>query len=137
MDMNDYLTIGKVSELVNVNPRTLRYYDNIGLLSPSYRSESGYRLYSPQDIEKYNFICRAKELGLNLDEIKSILSLTEKGMCLSVKRRVGELLDLKMGEIDNRIKELKLLKEEFLKFRSILGKNEIHPKLNSMCSCLE
>lgn len=135
--MNEYLTVGKAAESMNVNPRTLRFYDKIGLLCPSYRSQSGYRLYSPQDIERFHFISRAKELGLTLEEIRSVLSLTEEGLCLSVKHRVGELLDRKIGEVEIRIKELQLLKEEFTNFRSVLGKKESRPLKSSSYSCLE
>lgn len=131
------MTIGKAARLINVNPRTLRFYEQIGLVEPSSRSESGYRLYSPQDIEKLKFIIRAKKIGLTLDEIKSILSLTGEGLCLSVKQRVGELLTLKINEVDNQIRELMELKEEFTNFKNYLGKKNIRDKNSSACSCLD
>lgn len=136
--MDNYLTIGKAAGLFNLNPRTLRFYEQIGLLRPSCRSESGYRLYSVQDIEKLKFIIRAKEFGLTLEEIQSVLSLTEEGLCRSVKRRVGELLARKIGEIDSRIRELQVLQEEFTEFKSLLEeKSECPTKTGPSCSCLE
>ena len=48
---------------LGVNPRTLRYYERIGLLAPSARTEAGYRLYSDQDADRLAFIRRAQTLG--------------------------------------------------------------------------
>lgn len=135
--MDNYLTIGKTAGLVNVNPRTLRFYDQLGLLHPSCRSESGYRLYAPRDIERLKFIIRAKEIGLALEEVKTILSLTEEGLCRSAKHRVGDLLAQKMDEIDNRIKELRELKEELLRAAVVLDcGSESPPESGSPCDCL-
>lgn len=131
------MTIGKAARLLNVNPRTLRFYDQIGLVHPSCRSEGGYRLYSPEDIERFKFIIRAKEIGLTLEEIRSILSLTGEGLCLSVKHRVRELLALKINEIDSRIRELQVLKDEFSSYNNYLDKKQIADKKSSTCSCLE
>lgn len=135
--MNDYMTIGKVAGLINVNPRTLRFYEQIELFYPSGRSATGYRLYSPQDVEKLRFIIRAKEFGLTLEEIKSVLSLTDDRLCRAVKRQVAELLSRKISEIDIRIRELESLKEEFSNFRIILENNESRPKTSLPCNCLE
>lgn len=135
--MDDYMTIGKAARLINVNPRTLRFYEQIGLVYPSNHSEGGYRLYSLQDIEKLKFIIRAKKIGLTLDEIKSILSLTKEGLCLSVKQRVGEMLALKICDIDNQIDELLELKKEFTNFKEYLDKKKLLGKNSSTCSCLE
>lgn len=135
--MTDYMTVGKVSELLDLNPRTLRFYDKIGLVRPSSRSEGGYRLYSAQDLERFKFIIRAKEMGLTLDEMKSVLSLTDEGLCLSVKRRVGELLVRKIDEIENRLRELQILKEELSNFKKYLDEKDSLEKPGPGCSCLE
>lgn len=137
MTMSNYLTIGKVSESLKVNPRTLRFYDQIGLVQPACRSENGYRLYSPQDVERLMFIIRAKKLGLTLDEIRSVLSLTEEGLCYSVKNQVGELLSRKISEIDNNIREMEQLKKQFAEFRTYLEKKENTQAITSTCNCLE
>jgi DNA-binding transcriptional MerR regulator len=136
--MDNYFTIGKAARQININPRTLRFYEQVGLICPSNRSQTGYRLYSPSDIEKLKFIIRAKDFGLTLEEIKSILSLTEEGLCLSVKQHVGELLTLKITEIEGRIKDLQSLKEDFTKLRSSLENKENHHSTpHASCSCLE
>lgn len=135
--MSNYLTIGKASKLLKVNPRTLRFYEHIGLVRPNSRSESGYRLYSPQDLERFLFVSRAKKLGLTLDEIGSILSLTEDGLCYSVKNQVSELLSRKINEIDKNIREMEQLKKEFSEFRTYLQEKAPPLTITTKCSCLE
>ena len=67
------LGIGKVAAETNLTVRTLRYYDEINLLKPSYVAESGYRYYSKKDVLKLQRILALKELGFNLNQIKEIL----------------------------------------------------------------
>jgi MerR family transcriptional regulator, Zn(II)-responsive regulator of zntA len=137
MCLSNYLTIGKASKLLKVNPRTLRFYEQIGLVRPSSRSENGYRLYSPHDVEKIMFVRRAKKFGLTLDEIGSVLSLTEEGLCYSVKNQVSELLSSKISEIDNNIREMEQLRIEFTEFRIYLQEKETPLTITTKCSCLE
>ena len=135
--MSNYLTIGKTSKLLRVNPRTLRFYEQIGLVRPTSRSENGYRLYSPQDIERLMFVRRAKKMGLALNEIGSVLSLTDEGLCNSVKTQVGDLLTRKISEVDNNIREMEQLKKEFTEFRIYLQEKELPLTIPGTCSCLE
>jgi DNA-binding transcriptional MerR regulator len=136
--MKNYLTIGQTAGLLNLNPRTLRFYEQIGLLFPANRSAAGYRLYSPEDVARLKFIIRAKEMGLTLKEISSILSLTEKGLCRSVKRQIKELLVNKVKEIDHRIEELRALKDEFNRLQDTVDRELGEPtgEPGSPCSCL-
>ncbi|MEA1853801.1 MerR family transcriptional regulator [Cytobacillus sp. OWB-43] len=68
-----YWTVGDLSKLTGLTFRTLRYYDQISLLSPSEYSESGHRLYDEEDILILFQILTLKDLGLSLEEIKSTL----------------------------------------------------------------
>lgn len=65
-------TVGKAAELAGVSIRTLHHYDSIGLLSPSQRSGSGYRLYSPDDMVALRQILFFKEMGFDLDRIRTL-----------------------------------------------------------------
>jgi DNA-binding transcriptional MerR regulator len=67
------MTIGKLARQANVNPRTLRYYERIGLLAPSTRTAAGYRLYTDHDATRLTFIRRAQALGLSLTEIAAVI----------------------------------------------------------------
>jgi len=67
-------TVGDVAKLAHVSVRTLHYYDEYGLLTPSARSEAGYRLYTDQDLERLQHVLFYKELGFGLEAIRTIMS---------------------------------------------------------------
>ena len=67
-------TVQKLAKLAGVSGRTLRYYDQIGLLTPERVSESGYRIYGEKEIDKLQQILFYRELGIRLEEIGRILS---------------------------------------------------------------
>ena len=66
-------SIKKLSEIAGVSTRTLRYYDEIGLLKPARVSSSGYRIYGKKQVDILQQILFYKELGMSLDEIKEII----------------------------------------------------------------
>jgi DNA-binding transcriptional MerR regulator len=67
-------TINKLAKLAGVSTRTLRYYDELGLLSPIQMSSNGYRIYGQKEIDRLQQILFYRELGVPLDEIKKIMS---------------------------------------------------------------
>lgn len=67
------MTVGDVAKLARLSVRALHHYDEIGLLVPSGRSESGYRLYTDQDLERLQQVLFYRELGLSLEDIKALL----------------------------------------------------------------
>jgi MerR family mercuric resistance operon transcriptional regulator len=69
------LTIGEVAKQTDVHIETLRYYERRGLVPRPPRSESNYRLYPEDVVQRVRFIKRAQELGFSLKEIKELLSL--------------------------------------------------------------
>jgi DNA-binding transcriptional MerR regulator len=66
-------TVSQVARLAGISVRTLHHYDDVGLLSPSSRSDSGYRLYEHRDLERLQEVLLLRELGFSLDEIKGAL----------------------------------------------------------------
>jgi DNA-binding transcriptional MerR regulator len=100
--------IGDIAKKFGLNPRTIRYYEMIGILPKARRIESGYRVYDDKAIERLEFILKAKTLSLKLDEIKEILLLHEKGEapCECTK----EFIRNKISEIENKITSLTELK---------------------------
>lgn len=97
--------IGELAKQCQVKADTLRFYDKHGLLSPSSRSASGYRIYTEKDAERLRFILRAKAVGFTLSEITDLLSIEiEKSnwACADVKN----LVDSKLAEVDKKIAEL-------------------------------
>ena len=98
--------IGEISKKTSIPVKTIRYYEEFGLLRHPQRSVSKYRIYSPKDIEKLLFIKKSKDLGLTLAEIKRIIKRSNKGVdatcCL-----VHEVFEQKIFECEIKIKELR------------------------------
>jgi len=67
------LTVGQVADLVGVSVRTLHHWDEIGLVAPSWRSWSGYRLYTREDVERIQRVCLYRETGMALAQIAELL----------------------------------------------------------------
>lgn len=101
---------GDAAKVLGVGVQTLHYYEREGLLPAPPRSEHGYRLYSPDLLERVRFIRKAQALGLPLNEIRSILSLAERGKspCGRVQRGLQE----KLREVDARLNELRTFRDE-------------------------
>ncbi len=93
------LTISKLARAFGLSRSTLLYYDRIGLLAPSERTSSGYRVYTQGDVERLERICALRKTSLSLEDIKSILATPDDpGAALLEKRleEIGEeILDLK------------------------------------------
>jgi len=108
--MMDTRTIGALARDVGINPRTLRYYERIGLLVPSARTDAGYRLYTERDAGRLSFIRRAQALGLSLTEIADVIAPREAGT--TPCRHVSAVARAKATAIDARIAELAALRDE-------------------------
>ena len=67
-------TVQKLSKLAGVSPRTLRYYDEIGILKPARINSSGYRIYGQKEIDQLQQILFYRELGIDLNSIKEIVT---------------------------------------------------------------
>lgn len=69
------LTIGALSSETGVNIETVRYYERIGLIPSPKRSAGGRRVFAPDDVQRLNFIRRARQLGFSIDDIRSLLAV--------------------------------------------------------------
>ncbi|ATG50616.1 MerR family transcriptional regulator [Brachybacterium vulturis] len=76
-DPQALLHIGAVAERTGLSLRTLRHYDEIGLITPSERSSGGFRLYSEADVERILLIRRMKPLDFTLEQMRELLEVTE------------------------------------------------------------
>jgi DNA-binding transcriptional MerR regulator len=104
------LRISELASRTGTTADTLRYYERLGLLWPSSRTDSGYRLYAEAELRRLQFIRRAKLLGLSLEEIRDVLRLAEGGQCYPLRHQVTELLRHKIEDCEGRLAELAGLK---------------------------
>jgi DNA-binding transcriptional MerR regulator len=106
------LRISQLASEFGLNPKTIRYYEEIGLLSAPKRSEAGYRLYGSPDRERLAFIQKAKAIGLSLTEIRELLTLRSKGK--QPCEHVVELLAQKLMAVDSQLRALEAFRAELL-----------------------
>ena len=69
------MNIGEAAQAAGVSAKMLRYYEKIGLIRPAARAESGYRVYSDEDVHTLRFIRRSRGLGFSIDETAELLAL--------------------------------------------------------------
>jgi MerR family copper efflux transcriptional regulator len=102
-------TIGQAAASSGVPPKTIRFYEEVGLLRPAERLANGYRTYDDSNIQTLRFIRRARDLGFSLQEIEKLLALYRN------RRRASE--DVKrlalahVAELDHKIAELTRIRE--------------------------
>jgi DNA-binding transcriptional MerR regulator len=102
-----HLQIGEVATLAGVSVDAVRYYEKRKLLNRASRSSGGFRLFTPETVERIQFIKQAQDMGLSLDEIKELLT-SEGGA--SQCQRVRDLLQEKISELNERMKKLREFK---------------------------
>ena len=97
------MNIGEVAERSGLPTKTIRYYEEIGLVRPK-RGTNGYRRFGPGEMERLSFIGRARSLGFTIEECRALLGLREDGERASAD--VKALSEEHIGRIDQKIAEL-------------------------------
>ena len=110
VDGTDLVQIGQVAQTLGINPKTIRYYEEIELIPEAPRNSAGYRLYDRADFDRLSFILRARSLDFSLDDIGEILALREDGEAPCMY--VTGLVDKRISDIDARIEGLNQLRHE-------------------------
>ena len=108
--MERKLTIGQLAELAGVPRKTIRYYEQVGVLPPPGRSDARYRLYSDIDVRRVELVRRARALDMGLAEVRELVEWASTGSCNDFQGHFREVLGRKLEEVDQRIADLKHLK---------------------------
>ncbi|MAJ60455.1 MAG: hypothetical protein CBC48_10880 [bacterium TMED88] len=112
-------SIGEVCEQTGLSPRTVRYYEELGLLPGVRRRQGGRRVYGPDECERLRFIQRLKALGLSLQEIKELNELYAlEGSTRTMLKRLDAVLEGHVSGLDARIAELVDLRDEMMRYRA-------------------
>jgi DNA-binding transcriptional MerR regulator len=107
------MRIGELADQAGVTPRTIRYYEGLGLLGPSEREGQGFRYYTETELTRLKKIDVLKQLGLTLEEIGEVIPLyCEDPTGLLGKRRVLEILEAQLAETDEKIEALQRFRSE-------------------------
>ena len=131
--MADPVKIGAAARRAGLTVKALRYYDLQGLLPPSARSSSGYRLYDDVDLHRLEFIRQAKALGLALDEIRKLVEAA-RSQDVSTRHRLRRVLAEHIAHIAHKITMLTRLQRELERHRRNLPRSR--PGGPGYCSCL-
>ncbi|MEW2636298.1 MerR family transcriptional regulator [Streptomyces sp. NPDC048389] len=106
------MQIGEVAERTGLSLRTIRHYEEVGLVAPSARSKGGFRLYTEADVERLMVIRRMKPLDFSLEEMRDLLEITDKitsddAVSSEERERLRERLDSYRKVADARCETLR------------------------------
>lgn len=130
------MKIGDLASATGMSAKTIRFYEQEGLLPEPPRTESGYRNYSGEDVERLQFVRQAKLLGLSLQEIRGtlVLSDSDEPTCMHVRA----VLDEKIDALDHALKDLRSLRSELVTLRDEAGTTvDCHPEGGNICGIIE
>jgi MerR family mercuric resistance operon transcriptional regulator len=104
------MKIGEAAAASGCHLETIRYYERVGLLAKAKRRSNGYREYRKEEVERLRFIARGRELGFSLEEIRTLLRLSERKdmSCEEVDRLARQQL----ADVQSRIDELQRMARE-------------------------
>jgi len=109
------MRIGELAERAGTTAKTLRFYEERGLLPPAERTPSGYRDYAPETVARIDFVHRGQAAGLTLAQIRQILDIRDDGTAPC--EHVCGLLDARLAEIEQQIAKLAAIRDTIAELR--------------------
>jgi DNA-binding transcriptional MerR regulator len=122
-----FISIGEIAQKLEMSQRTIRYYEEIGLLNSIKRIEGGRRVYTDMDLRRLKLIKRLKIMGMTLSEMQELEAMwTIEKSNDKVLGRLLELMGNQLRRLDDRIADLNILRNEIVEYqnriRSKIGK---------------
>ena len=112
-------SIGEVAKLSEVDSKTLRFYEEKGIIKSANREENGYRYFTEENLEEIKVVKNARDLGLGLTEIKELMIGCTDGNCRHTAERNQKIIDDYINKLTERIEQMEKLKKRML----VLQKN--------------
>ena len=114
----DHQQIGELARSLGITTRTLRLYEELGLIDPPQRTEGGIRYYTKEDIRRIRFVLKVKELGLSLKQMQELAEIyRETKMPDRIMPRLIEILDAHTDAIHRKIEKLSSLARDIAEYR--------------------
>jgi DNA-binding transcriptional MerR regulator len=130
------MTIGEVARRSGFTVKALRYYERRGLLPPSGRRPSGYRIYGEADLYRLEFIQQAKALGLTLEAIRELAVASRAPNGARPRRRLLRVLEGRIEQTTRQIAMLTRLRQKLRQRRSALARRRDGGQGRAYCTCL-
>ena len=127
--------IGTVANQAGTPIKTIRYYEQVGLLPKPPRTTSRYRLYPPETVDRLAFIKKAQNLGLRLRNIKEILDLVDRGRCPC--GHVQRVLKARLGELREKIADLKTVERRLSRATGRGCPPNFRPRGKAVCPTID
>lgn len=110
----DHMQISDLAETLGITTRTIRLYEKMGLVEPPKRTDGKVRYYEKNDIKRFKFVLKVKELGLSLEEMKELADLFDKEQKIpdKIMPRLIELLESHLHNIKQKISTLQSLESD-------------------------
>ncbi len=130
------LTIGQLAQATGVSAKTIRYYEQVGVLRPPSRTAAGYRQYTQQGVHQLLFIRRARALGLSLGHLKALTAAPDDGPRTAMRPRLLVLVRAQLSAVQRQMTELQLLQRQL---EQVLHRLSTPPRTDHAegCRCLE
>jgi MerR family copper efflux transcriptional regulator len=106
------LTVGQVAKAAGMAAKTIRYYEQVGVLPPPTRTAAGYRQDAQQAVQQIMFIRRARALGLSLHHLKTLTAALDGGPRAGMRPRLREAVRAHLSAVQRQISELGLLQRQ-------------------------
>ncbi len=134
--MRQALTIGRVAQVTGVPAKTIRYYEQVGVLPPPSRTAAGYRQYTERCLHRLVFVRRARALGLSVQNLKALVAALDGGRRARVRPRLLALVREHLSVVQRQIADLQDLQAQLEQVRQRLL---TRPRTDHTggCLCLE
>jgi MerR family transcriptional regulator, copper efflux regulator len=130
------LTVGQVAKATGMAAKTIRYYEQVGVLPPPGRTAAGYRQYGEQAVQQLRFIRRARALGLSVHHLKTLAVALSGGPRAAMRPRLLEAVRAHLSAVQHQISELGLLQRQL---EHVLRRLQTRSRARSHegCRCLD
>ena len=134
--MGQALTIGRLERATGVRAKTIRYYEQVGVLPVPGRSAAGYRQYTESEVQRLVFVRRARALGLSLGQLRTLTAALDRGPRGAVRPRLLGLVRAQLAAVERQRAELRLLQQQLeqvlRRLQAPIGRDR-----SGGCRCLE
>ncbi len=118
LNSDDCIQISDMAKLLHITTRTIRLYEQMGLVMPPRRTEGGIRLYDKDDIRRFKMVLKVKALGLSLQEIKELADIySREQLPEKIMPRLIELLNSHLDKIKKRMGQLQSLERDISDYK--------------------